>query len=1144
MPPKSSKNTKTTRKTKNSDETDDDATSVYTLGTDHDDTITDIDPIESDVKYKIHSNNSVQLQELQSFFNDPKMINASHDPTTNIVNRLEGKCYNVPEKKLPTMFKALEACRRAKINVMFNEKQNDPSGIMLDFDIYQDTEADQITDEIFFMLCQKILELLTKLINFKDAKKETIYIGITRRPKITFKDEDEVYKDGFHMLIPGIKVNRGTKVLLINKLLDNEIIEQIFADVEPASMKAKDKNGRRTNVDYSRRDFLDTNSAHVPPFFVGSSTKKGSAPYRLTHIYEATVNFESKSIMLIRNESLMKTKSFNVCHEFSINYECPGGTIKKVPYEVADKYASEVAELSKQNKQVEELNRNFGMLNMNSVYDAQVQEIKDLLDTLSLKRADDYGSWRDVLFALANTSISYRDLAEYFSRKSSKYNQVSFEKMWLEATKGPNRNRKAITLGTLHYWAKIDNPERYNQIRKQGVKSILEKMVYESYKDGMLSHADIAELIHKLLKHKFITDQPPGERGMVWFEFIMDEDPHQDGELYKWRRWKSAHPISMMRYISETLPNLFDLVLKNVKKNYEESSGELSKYLKKVLDNFKGTMRKLGDRAFKKNVILEAEDKFYQCGFATLLDVNPVIRGVQNGVLKLAWGGQPPQLIQGYHSHKISKYTDVPYIAFDPRDPITKKILTTLRGMFPNNETDTFEFTMYFLASTLDGNPKESMIMLMVGQGSNGKSFLVELHKSAIGEIYGVKMPLSFLTAKSSSPDGATPATMMLKDATFAYYSESEKHEVLNAARMKEITGQETLAGRKLHQDMINFKPRCHHLVTSNNDFDIHSHDHGTWRRVIYNPLKIRFVDTANERLDKNNPLQREADVSITDSWTQDPEVRGRYLGFMVWMHFWLYQRYGGKVKRVPHPHIDFETEKYKLRQDTITAFLSQRLVKLADPLEQKPMVDEIQKYAKWYTSTQGGAIVAKGITEMFKNSSIGKYIAVTSRGTYMTGHRFLDHGEQPEEGEEYAMKDVYDLEMAPGNAGIQPETPDEYHARVCIEFDKYKHLFSTEAKFDVDSTIPVSMMADESVADLVRATGQNNDNNRISERRDNVELGGRILPSGIQLKPLAEPTINQLTDEYYVVHMAEYLKPDDDDDETIILDDANVKSE
>ncbi len=173
-------------------------------------------------------------------------------------------------------------------------------------------------------------------------------------------------------------------------------------------------------------------------------------------------------------------------------------------------------------------------------------------------------------------------------------------------------------------------------------------------------------------------------------------------------------------------------------------------------------------------------------GFSEKLDDDPNLKGVANGILQL---GTKCKLIQGYHGHLVSKYTHARFKKMNPHEKNTKDVLIALRNLFPDNEPDTFDYIMHYLASTLDGHKKESIMMLLVGKGSNGKSFLVELHKGAIGDIYGVKMPLSFLTSRAKDAESATPALMQLKDAHFAYYSESNKFEILNMAKIKEFTG-------------------------------------------------------------------------------------------------------------------------------------------------------------------------------------------------------------------------------------------------------------------------------------------------------------------------------------------------------------------
>jgi phage/plasmid-associated DNA primase len=1012
----------------------------------------DEDPLESTAKYRIQSRNIKELADLVGFLDNKEFINKEGDPTTNIIDRMYKKCYKIQDIKIHRFFMLLERCRKLKIRTMMTERQQEYSGIMLDFDIYQDKDKSQLNSDIFILLCQKIVKLLLKILDFGDVKKDIIYVGITRKPALAYKDEEQCYKDGFHLIIPGIKIRKSVKILLIKELLENKVIDDVFAEVEPTQKKIKGK-------EFERQDYLDTHCSKVPVFFVGSSTKEGSPPYDLSNIYECKI--DSKEIIVYPTDKftkVKKNKEINICNEFSLNFEAKDPIIIKKKYEVNPKYISKIEEIeNKTDYKESEIVRNFGVLSTNAIHDAQTLEIKDMLDILDPKRAENYVDWFNVLCALANTSTSYKTLAEYFSRKSNKFNAVEFEKAWIHAMKGPAGGKKGLGVGSIIYWASMDNPEKWKKLRKQTAYEMLLTMIYERHLDGNLLHFHIATILHKLLKHKYITDIPEGEKDRVWYEFILDDDNYLPGELYKWKRCREKHPVSLSRYVSVQLTELFNMVADKICKHRDEETGDSAAYYQKVLGNFNKTTRKLGDTAFKRGIMTEAELLFYSVGFSIDLDKDPLIRGVANGVLKLSINGTGPSLITGYHNYKISKYTDVPYIPFNPYDPLTKEILITLRNIFPDDEPDTFDFVMNYFATTIDGMPKESMFLIMVGGGSNGKTFLVELHKSTIGNVYGVKLPINFLTAKSKDSDGPTPAVMMLKDATLASYSESDQNEVLNTSRMKELTGQETIAGRKLHQDMVNFKPKCHHLVTSNFEFDVNSSDYGTWRRILRVNLKVTFFPSEkHEHYEAKNSNHRIGNDKVTDQWTQDPDVKGRYFGFLVWIHYWLYRNYKGKVGNVPHPHIKCETEEYQEKQDIIKQFLNKRLVKVADEKKQYSLDDEIKKYKVWYEE-QKGTKPAKGVVEQFQNSELRRNIKNTTRGLYLEGYRFLDYGEEPLDGEErVTISDSKESRLKKYGAIPKPEKPEEYYKRICEEYDKKKYLFDTEPKYDIDiSSIP-----------------------------------------------------------------------------------------
>ena len=1096
---------------------------VTTLTDTEDDQKLDLEPDyldENDVReeairtadYNNQKINSSALCELESFFRSPKLINPVGDVTTNIVNLLGGAgkcCYNIPDIKIPAMFKLINNCRIANVKMMLNEAQREYSGIMLDFDIYQDCEESQITDQLLSLLSMEVLDLIRSIIKLPDGK-TVHHVAIIRRSKISYKEDHECYKDGFHLLIPSIKIQRNVKRFIIQQLIKREIIDSTFSDVTPS------KKMQIKGAIYTRKDFLDVNSAHVPVFLLGSLSKLTAVPYILTNIFEASIDANnSKKFTTISKNELIRDKSINWSHELSLNYAVNQGLVQKHNYQILDQFASQITELTV--KHPEEMVANFGRLSTNSKHDIAISEIKDLLDALSAERYTKYNMWYDVLCVLANISPSYKDLAQYFSSKWDKFSIVDFEKAWTGILR--SGKKRSMTLGSLHYWAKLDNPERYKQLRNNNIYTTLYTIVYTAHKRGILGHVDIAKIVYQLLQHKYVSDIPLGEKKPVWYEFILDEDDYTNGEIYKWRKCESSEPASLANYISDVLPVLFTDVFTSIKKKVSDGDPQYTKYYKEVLKNFSNSMNKLADCIFIRHVITACSNRFIKRGFAENLDTDPLARGVANGVLKLAISPDTkPLLIQGYHSLAISKFTNASYIPFNPRDPQTKKIIMSLRNMFSNEESDTFEFVIMLLASTLDGNMKESLFAIIEGKGSNGKSFLMELHKAAIGVKYSAKLPINFLTEKARSSDSASPTIMMLKDASLATYSESEQHEVLNTSRVKEVTGMETLAGRKLHQDMVNFKPRCHHICTTNWEFTIISDDYGIWRRIQLIRLKITFANKHTKiPYDPNNKYHRLLDPALNKEWPEDPEIISRYLGFMVWCHYWLYRKYNGQVLQVPHPHVVFETEKYQARQNILTEFLAQRLVKCADVQNEILLIDEIQKYVTWYAKNHSGVLSVKGLTEKFQNSIINKHIKLTTRGLYLVGIRFLDDGEALDDGEEYYMKNIQSMEEPADNFGIVPETPEEFYERICSEYDQYKDLFDNKPVYDIDpSTIKTT--ADVELAGV-----------KASERTDNIDA--QVLPSGIVLRALPEPkgkSHSTFTDQDFIDMMSDIPTCDD----------------
>jgi len=986
--------------------------------------------VNEEVGIRLQENMNAIVRGFKDFLSKPSFIKNKGDPDTNIVDLYCKKCYCISDKKISKFMKFIEIMRRKKLKMMLYEKQQDYSGIMLDFDFkLKDGGVSQITNTHYHRFCMKLFKILLKYLHFsKDelGSQKEYHVCFTKKPKVLYDADGNFYKDGRHMLIPEIQINREFKKLIIDELIAEKVMEKTFKEINH-------------HESITKNDFIDKNSAHVGTFFIGSSSKVNTPPYEIDMIYKIQITVGDSDDIIpidITEEFLNKSNNYNISYEFSLNYEKnhnKGGVLSKRRYDIKSEFQSLL--LSHKSKKVqnddfenEHYHNELSLLNM---HDPDAKYIKSILDILKPSRSEEYLLWFDVLCALAHTSPSYKALGEYFSMKSAeKYDPVYFNKIWDSILLKKNNS---LSIGSLHYWAKKDNPDRYEEVRYRSVFNLLFKKIYEPMVEGHIGHYDLAEILHCILKDKYVYDRCDDEGVSSWYEFILPNEPMVNGELYKWRKYNGDIPLSFLRYISEILPKLYNKCLEKIKSTLEDTSEELQKYHYQIYKNFQNSCRSLKNAGYKKSSANEGEQKFECIGFGEKLDTNPNLKGVANGILEL---GKKCKLITGYHGHLVSKYTNIDYKEFNPYDPITKKVLIALRNLFPDNEPDTFNYIMHFLASTLDGNKKESMMLLLVGKGSNGKSFLVELHKGAIGSMYGVKMPVSFLTSRSKDAESATPALMQLKDAHFAYYSESNKFEVLNMAKIKEFTGQETLAGRRLHKDYVNFKPKCHHLVASNNDFEVDGTDHGTWRRLDYLTMKIKFCDPLNDSYDPNNLYERIGDPSMGSNWTEDPDVLSSYLGILVYYYESLQTNFSGKVRSVPHPHIAKETEEFRSRQDRINNFLNANMVKCEDSDNEIPLTTIRDIYIRWHENLYpgGNKEYQRSACDNLENSKLQKFIKKNTRGTMVKGFRVLELGEDKTDGE------IFYIDLFENNekdlSKIKVETTDEFYKRICKEYD------------------------------------------------------------------------------------------------------------
>lgn len=900
--------------------------------------------------------------------------------------------YLIPDDKIPIFMELLNNCYESNLKLHFTEMQTNNvendigSGIMLDFDILQEHDIDHLANAKMTDILFEILEIILSVIDMTEVNggNTKLHICVIKKPKLVFIEEENKYKNGMHILIPGIKILRPVKKFIFDKLIKSKEIKDIFLE---------------GNMDYELKDIIDPNSVSVPTHFIGNCKyKEGSIPYNVFGVYEATI----KNSMVRGQISEFKqyeTLFKNILYEFSLNFEDPEGQVKKSFYKHKYELDNEINIYNSYHKNTMfdlELENIQNDIRLVGCYMPDMAYYKDLIDLLSEERLKDRNTWRNVVYALANTNKEFKSLAMYASKRiPEKWDLSYFESIWRDAVDTRVANESKLTARSIIYWAKQDNPSQFELMQTKSIHQMIKDDAFHTIIQGNLHHTQYAKYIHHMFKHKFMADVVKDK--YIWYEFVTNRDDPREGEIYKWRE-EGGNPESLLRYLSDKLPIILAEIILEIDYNIEynkDKDSNLVDYYMAIKKNIIKSTRALFDDSTKRKIVHESDKLFRKRGFISDLNKDQDIMGVGNGVLYL---NKEPKLINTYHQYFISTGTKIDYMEYDPENKYIKIIYNCIRELFPDDEGDAFEFLLYYLASCLDGRPKESLIFILTGSGCNGKSFLVELITSVLGSHYGKKMPMSFLVNQDrGKSSGADPCLMDLEFARLAYYSETNKNEVLNTAKLKEITGQETLSGRNLFESQRNFRPTCHHLVTTNHGFSIKTTEHGTWRRILTYEFKIKF--TLNP--DPDNKNEKLIDPKVGRDYAFDNNIKKALLSILVEYYTKLMNNYNGCILNVPKPTIDKETAIYRNKEDVLNRFIDEKIV-ISKPKTETRINTICDIYRSWHNNSLGNKVDYSNdeLIANFQSSKISKYFTTIHGVLHTMGIRFLDENDNVEAGE------------------------------------------------------------------------------------------------------------------------------------------------
>ena len=775
--------------------------------------------------------------------------------------------YYISDGEYPIFFELYQKALEDKNNLKIVESPKTLSPLKIDFDFrFEEHYSEhQYTQDDIKNIIKAYLVEVDKYLDIDNSLKKAFVYEIPE-PVVDNSGKTITYKDGIHIMFPDIVTKPNVQYI---------IRDNIIAKFE--NIIDKDK----INYINTPNDIVDKAIIKSAGWVMYGSSKPGRKPYSLTKIYGVSTNDEN----IVDDDINLEEHDINT---YSLEQIIKLSSIhnKDVETKIKDEKITEIEDYGGK-KSIKELNRDKKLYNKKTE-DPQV--ISRYLDMLLPFRYEEYNSWVEIglaLYNIGNGSDEYLEIWDTFSRKSQKYQSGCCERKWKSFTLQEN----LLNIGSIRYWAQMDNRIEYIHFTYElGIfNDKIAKCVAEPY------DYDIAQVITNLYNGQFIYEP----NNMEWYYFTE----------HKWKCIKKE-PLPLLNYISTDIVELFLKYIKRVlvpdwqnKENLEDKKNA-GKNIERI---FKVIEKKCKDNKPKESIIKESKIGFMDDTFLAKAD-SPEYKHLicfTNGIYDL----REKAFRNGRPCDFITMCTNYDYINYDAKNPIFQEIedfIVSIQPDITQDDTERREYLKAFLSSILQGVNTDESFHIFTGGGRNGKSKIIELLESALGD-YAGKLNISSITKPRKNSSDATPDQVTVRNKRLVTMQESDPNDKFNNGILKEVSGGDKMTARGLYKEPITFKPQYKQIVICNDIPQLQNPtDSAVFERVRVIEFPMHFI-----RGKCTDRYERKMDVSISDKI----EKWGPY--FMTLLIKWFHEYFPNNEIKLKPPHIvNKYTNEYKNNND------------------------------------------------------------------------------------------------------------------------------------------------------------------------------------------------------------------------------------
>jgi putative DNA primase/helicase len=274
-----------------------------------------------------------------------------------------------------------------------------------------------------------------------------------------------------------------------------------------------------------------------------------------------------------------------------------------------------------------------------------------------------------------------------------------------------------------------------------------------------------------------------------------------------------------------------EAVIEQMRIDMNNASSEEAR--KAMMNNIKRTM----NSSNKQAMIREAQHIDGIPVTNASFDTQPYLFNCKSGVVDIRTGEISPH----DKTLLLSRYTDIEVSYEKPQ-----LWLKFLSEIFEGNK-QLIDYVQRVFGYALTGFMREQSMFILHGDGSNGKSLLLEVIAKIIGG-YGTTSSVNILVERKLQ--GANMSEIArLNKIRYVVTDETEIGDKLRESAIKTMTSDYgDIVARFLYGNEFTFKPQFKIFMATNHKPIIRGTDHGIWRRIKLIPFNVVIPDEKQDR--------------------------------------------------------------------------------------------------------------------------------------------------------------------------------------------------------------------------------------------------------------------------------------------------------